>query len=106
MKFGDKLRGLLEERGLSQKQVADDLNIAASTMGNYIRNLREPDFETVRCLADYFSVSTDYLLDHQTAKNLSASETELLRLFRSLNNYQQSLYLEQGRAFIRVNKTN
>ena len=39
MLFGDILRNLLEERNLSQKQFAEELKIAPSTLGNYIRNL-------------------------------------------------------------------
>ena len=54
MKFGDILRELLEENELTQKQLAQDLNIAPSTLGNYIRNIREPDFETLKIFATYF----------------------------------------------------
>jgi len=63
MKFGDILRDLLEQHDITQKQLAKDLNIAPSTLGNYIQNLREPDFELLKKVAAYFQVSTDYLLD-------------------------------------------
>ena len=36
MNFGDILRELLEDRDLSQKQLADDLSISASAVGNYV----------------------------------------------------------------------
>ena len=62
MKFGDVLRELLEEQNLSQKQLAAELNISASALGNYIRNNREPDFEILKRIARYFCVSTDFLL--------------------------------------------
>ena len=48
MNFGDILRELLEDRDLSQKQLADALNISASAIGNYVRNNREPDFGTLK----------------------------------------------------------
>ena len=51
LRFGDILRDLLEERNLSQKQMAEDLNISASAVGNYVRNNREPDFETLKKIA-------------------------------------------------------
>ena len=51
MKFGDVLRELLEEQNLSQKQLAAELNISASALGNYIRNNREPDFEILKRIA-------------------------------------------------------
>ena len=64
MKFGDVLRELLEERELSQKCLADDLNISSGAIGNYVRNNREPDFETLKKISGYFHVTTDYLLNN------------------------------------------
>ena len=64
MEYGEVLREILEERGISQKKMAEDLNMAVSTLGNYIRDNREPDFKTLKRMADYFQVSVDYLLDH------------------------------------------
>jgi transcriptional regulator with XRE-family HTH domain len=103
MTFGDRLRYLLEERGLTQKQLSQSLNIAASTIGNYIRNIREPDYGTLKSLATYFNVSVDYLLDRQADPSITGDERELLRIFRALPKDQQELYLEQGKAFITYN---
>ena len=103
MLFGDILRNLLEERNLSQKQFAEELKIAPSTLGNYIRNIREPDYATLKRIASYFNVTTDYLLDHRSAQSKSQFEDELLRVFRSLTKDQQELYVEQGKAFISQN---
>lgn len=106
MTFGDVLRQLLEERNVSQRQVAEDMNIAPSTLGNYIRGIREPDYETLKSIANYFNVSIDYLLHFQPNQNINDSEADLLQLYRSLNKTQQALYLEQGKAFKRVMKNN
>ena len=62
MNFGDILRSLLEERDITQKKLALDLNIAPSTIGGYVQNSSEPDFETLKRLAKYFDVTTDYLI--------------------------------------------
>lgn len=103
MRFGDKLRGLIEERGLTQKELAKQLNIAPSTMGSYVQNTREPDFDILKLLAGYFQVSTDYLLDYRPDQTISPRESELLRIFRALSAEQQAIYLEQGKAFIKTN---
>lgn len=103
MKFSDKLRSLIEERNLTQKQVAKDLNIAPSTMGGYVQGISEPDFETLKRLAQYFDVSSDYLLNIPTNKSNGFMEDELLRVFRSMTTEQQSLYIEQGKVFVRAN---
>lgn len=101
MQFGDILRALLEDRGITQKQLATDLNISASTLGNYIRNLRQPDFETIKTIARYFSVSTDYLLDYPSAAVCHAFEKELLSIFRRMSADQQTIYIAQGKAFLK-----
>lgn len=104
MTFGDTLRKLISERDISQKKLASDLNIAPSTIGNYIQNTREPDFETLKLFATYFGVTVDYLICYiPDTMNLSAMETDLLRVFRSLTPEQQSMYLEQGKAVAKIN---
>ena len=104
MNFGDILRSLLEERDITQKKLALDLNIAPSTIGGYVQNSSEPDFETLKRLAKYFDVTTDYLLDYHSGKTATREEDELLRIFRSLSIEQKELYLEQGKAVARLNQ--
>ncbi|MDR0294386.1 MAG: helix-turn-helix transcriptional regulator [Oscillospiraceae bacterium] len=103
MKLGEILRDLLAERDITQKQLADSLYISASTIGNYIQNTREPDYDTLKRFADYFRVTTDYLLDHRVSQTATHREDELLRLFRSLTKDQQELFLEQCKLFVTYN---
>ena len=98
MFFGNILRWLLEENELTQKQLSEDLNIAASTLGHYINNRREPDFNTLKRIAVYFNVSIDYLLDHHPKQGATDLEDDLLHAFRSLPPAQQRIFLEQGKA--------
>lgn len=105
MKFNDKLRSLIEERELTQKQVANDLNIAPSTMGGYVQGSSEPDFETLRRLSQYFDVTTDYLLNIHAYNSNSYLEDELLRVFRSMTPKHQGLFIEQGKVFVKSNYT-
>ena len=103
MSLGENLRNLIDERDMTQKELAKILNIAASTLGGYIQGYSEPDFETLKLLASYFDVSTDYLLDFQRNRSYTRNQQELLRIFDSLRPEQQELYIEQGKAFIRIN---
>ena len=104
MQFGDVLRGLLEETEITQKQLATELNLLPATLGRYIRNEREPDIETIKRIAQYFHVSTDYLLDYQSDRTFSHIEDEVLRIFRSMTSEQQVIYVEQGKAVARLNQ--
>ncbi len=102
MTFSTNLRALIEERNLTQKTIANDLNIAPSTMGGYVQGTSEPDFEILKRVADYFHVSTDYLLGRPDIKTNDRIERELLRIFRSLTPNEQAVYLEQGKAFLKI----
>lgn len=103
MSFGENLRTLIEERDMTQKEVATKLNIAPSTMGSYVQNTQEPDFATLKSIAKFFNVSIDYLLDNPSGKATSHQEAELLRIYRSLEPGQQEICLEQCRVFVRMN---
>lgn len=103
MKFGDILKELLEQHDITQKECARELNITAAALGNYIHNTREPDFGILVRIAEYFQVSTDYLLGHTTKQQLSHDEELLLHIFRSLTPDQKEFYLEQGKIFIKQN---
>ena len=61
MLFGKVLRTLRQRNKLTQKQLADILGLSESAIGMYERGHREPDFETLECIADYFNVDMDYL---------------------------------------------
>lgn len=103
MKFSEKLRLLIDEFDITQKQFANDLNIAPSTIGGYVQGVSEPDFETLKRIALYFNVSADYLLGIQENQTNSLAEVELLRVFRSMTNEQQQLFIEQGKVFTKAN---
>lgn len=61
--FSTRLQALREEKGWSKTYVANKLGLTRMQVyANYEYGTREPDFDTVKKLADLFSVSTDYLL--------------------------------------------
>lgn len=69
MKFNERLTRLREEKGWSKTYVAHALNLAnMQTYANYEYGKREPDFNTVKQLADLFEVSLDYLLGKSDRK--------------------------------------
>lgn len=60
--FGGRLAALRREKGLTQAELANLLNLGQSTIAMYEKNQRQPDPETLERLADFFRVSVDYLL--------------------------------------------
>ena len=59
--FGTILRKLRNEKELSQQELADELKISKSAINMYERGERQPNFETLELIADYFNVDMDYL---------------------------------------------
>ena len=59
--FGDVLKQLRRESKLTQRELAKILGVSESTVGMYERNQREPAFEMLEAIADYFNVDMDYL---------------------------------------------
>lgn len=102
MKFCDILRNLIDERELTQRRLAADLCVAPSTVSSYVQGVREPDFDMLKRIAAYFQVTTDYLLDCQNGIKGTREEAELLRVFRRLEPAQKRIFLEQGKAFLKV----
>lgn len=59
----DKILKLLRtEKSMSQQDLADALGISKSAINMYERGERQPNFETLESIADFFNVDIDYLL--------------------------------------------
>ena len=96
MEFGEILRELLYEWDITQKKLAQDLNLAPSTLGNYVRGVREPDFHTLKAIADYFQVTTDFLIDHHFHDDGDHDTDRILNLYRTMDEKTKQTYLELG----------
>lgn len=62
MKYGHRIAGLRDERKLTQEELANKVGITRAALSHYENNRREPDYETIRNIADFFGVSIDYLM--------------------------------------------
>ncbi|MPN64248.1 HTH-type transcriptional regulator ImmR [bioreactor metagenome] len=74
MNFGEKLRLLRTEKGLTLKELGELTNQTFSNISRYERGIREPNIETIKMFADFFNVSVDYLLGLSEKENKSKNE--------------------------------
>ena len=58
----DVLLNLRKQAGVTQQALADYLEISRQAYANYENGNRSPDYQTLKKLSSYFSVSVDYLL--------------------------------------------
>ncbi len=116
----NRFKELRLEQNLSQKKLAEILKISQSVICDY-ENGKVIPTATVTCLyADYFSVTTDYLLgreddygftpirnaptENANGKVISSIERELLDCFRKLTKNEQDSLLIQTKALADKNK--
>lgn len=62
MTTGEILTELRREKGVGQKELADYLRLSVGTISNYENNVHSPDLDTLCRIADFFGVTTDFLL--------------------------------------------
>ena len=60
--FGERVRRLRTERGITQKELAQHMQITIASVSHWERDDRGADMKHILQLADYFGVSIDYLL--------------------------------------------
>lgn len=60
--FQIRLKKLREDAGFTQAALSKKLGVSQGTIGNWESGTREPNLDTLQQIANYFHVSTDYLL--------------------------------------------
>lgn len=61
-KFGQVLKDLRCEQGISQRELGKKFGVCNQTVSFWENGQREPDLDSLVKLAEYFGVTTDYLL--------------------------------------------
>ncbi len=74
--LGDKLIYLRKKNNKKQKDLADYLHITIQAYSQYERDLRRPDSVKIKDIANYYNVSTDFILDNNTS-NQSIPEKDV-----------------------------
>lgn len=73
MTIGQTISYLRERRSLSQATLAQKLNIATSTLGMWETDKRKPGPDALVSLADFFGVTTDYILGRSQQDDLNVA---------------------------------
>lgn len=100
--FGARLRRLRQERGLSQKELGDALGVRNTTVSQWESEINEPSREMVAKLAQFFGVTTDYLLLGRTDRRNGDKPSRQFDLPSDLVDAINSLPEEARRVFLRA----
>ncbi|MBR6778958.1 MAG: helix-turn-helix transcriptional regulator [Clostridia bacterium] len=60
--FGKTLKELRESKNISQRKLGEFFGVANQTISSWEKGINEPDLDTLIKIAEFFEVSTDYLL--------------------------------------------
>lgn len=82
-KFSDNLKRLRKEINFTQEELAKALNVTKSRINMYECGEREPNFEMLESIADYFNVDMNYLLGETDVKN-SKQQDDIRKKYDSI----------------------
>lgn len=92
-----RLREIRKENGISLKKLGEIVGVAESTMSLYENEKRQPDYDTLNKLADYFNVTTDYLLGREEKTTLTTKDKK--EITEILESTRQQLLSQEGLMF-------
>lgn len=81
MNFAQTLSNLMAKKGLTNYQLAKDLDVHQTTVANWLEG-KPPRRKTAMQLADYFNVTVDYLLgaDQKESAPITEADEELYEI--------------------------
>lgn len=100
--FQQTLKELIKSRGITQKELAEFLGVKQNTVSDWINRGTSPKIEHIYRIADYFSVSFDFLFTNDSlpiivdAKEiikdrLETDERNIIDTYRELDDYGKDL---------------
>lgn len=70
----DRLKTLREQKGLTRKEVSEAVGLESSTYGKYEKGQRQPSYQILLALAEFYNVSVDYLTGHSPSSKAVSQE--------------------------------
>lgn len=68
--LGEKIVELRKQKGITQEQLAEELEVTRQTISKWELNQSSPDLNYIRKISDYFNVTTDYLIKEKTSNEI------------------------------------
>lgn len=95
MSFGEKLQQLRKEKGLSQEDLAHQLNVSRQAVSKWESQNGYPEIEKMILISDLFQVSLDYLMK----KDYEEHENETISSFHLMTQQNIEDYLHFKKSF-------
>ena len=76
MEFNKKLYELRKQKGISQEELSEKLNVSRQTLSKWELGTSTPDMEKLIAISNYFEISLDELVLGKEKENLHSEEKE------------------------------
>ena len=90
MTLGKKIKELRKNKGLSQEDLANKLNISRQAVSKYEKDINEPNIDTIKRISKYFNVDLEYLLNDDSS--LDSKDESKNNISNNVNNKNIFLY--------------
>ncbi|HAU5241099.1 transcriptional regulator [Clostridioides difficile] len=96
----NRILDLMEKNNITAKQLTNDLEISNSSISDWKKGKGKPSSDAIVKMAEYFNVTTDYLLLGITCNktnniNLTENEQEILSLLHKFNKRNQIKFISK-----------
>ena len=78
--FAQRLTGLLKEKGVSQKELAELVGVTEASISRYMNSERIPKSEIIANIATALHTTSDYLLGTEKEGNIDTDYPKIVRL--------------------------
>ncbi len=95
-KIGACLRDLRKENGLTQEQLAEQMNVSQRTVSRWETGSNTPDLDILIQLADYYEVDLRALLNGERSNMKTLQETK--EIVREVTHYQEEQKIRKNKA--------
>lgn len=105
--FIKKLSILLEKKNITQRELAEKINVTEVTISRYLSGERSPRIEIVSKIAEFFGVSIDYLLGKEETANINTGDEWLIAFnegYNELTEADKDVLMATFDAFIKARK--
>lgn len=65
IKFGERLKELRQEKNIGQVELAAQIGVSKGIISLWEQGKREPTLSSLVAIADYFSITIDYLIGRE-----------------------------------------
>lgn len=95
--IGGKIRQYRKDRGLTQGELAEKINVTKSRISNWEQGINRPDADIIGNICRALNVSPSDLLDvHLSDEELTAHEKKVIYAYRTKEDLQQAVDILLG----------